>query len=104
MPPRMSDFTASLGTRRSRRWVARLFKSPTWRIRKCSWSDYEITAPFAELVIEAESPILLHGPVDDIEANVDRILAPLRAAGIAYEAECYEDCGELLREWRWQPS
>lgn len=65
------------------------------------WTDYEVVSAFAELVVEAESPILLHGPVDDVESNADRILAPLRAAGVADTAECYGVSGELLREWRW---
>jgi hypothetical protein len=72
-----------------------------WSVRECSWTDYEVTGPFAELVVEAESPILLHGPVTDVEANADRILASLRAAGIAYTAECHGASGEQIREWRW---
>jgi hypothetical protein len=99
--PASPNFFASLHTTRSRRRVAGLFTPPTWRVRKCSWTDYEVTSPFAELVIEAESPILLHGSVADVEAYVDRILAPLRAAGVAYSAECYGVGAELLREWRW---
>jgi hypothetical protein len=80
---------------------ARLFERLGWRVRKCSWTDYEIRSPFAELVIEAESPILLHGPVAEVEANVGQILAPLREAGVGYTAECYSAGGDLLREFRW---
>lgn len=72
-----------------------------WSVRKCSWTDYEIRSPFAELVIEAEAPILMHGPVSDVEANADRILAPLRDAGVGYCAEFYTADGSLLREHRW---
>jgi hypothetical protein len=79
----------------------RALSPPTWSVRKCSWTDFEVTSPFAELVVEAESPILMHGPVADVESNVDRILAPLRAAGVADTAECYDAGGEMLREWRW---
>src|SRR4051794_17131055 len=91
------NFSVSLYTTRSRRQLARLFRPPTWQVRMCSWTDYEITSTFAELVIEAESPILLHGWVADFEANAELILAPLRAAGVAFEAECYRADGELLR-------
>jgi hypothetical protein len=100
MIPLELTFAASLHTTRSRRRVANLFTPPTWQVRKCTWTDYEVTGPFAELVVEAESPILLHGPVADLE-SVDRVLALLRAAGVAYEAECHGEGGDLLREFRW---
>ncbi len=101
MIPEFSNFFASLHTTRSRRWVAGLFTSPAWSVRKCSLTAYEVTSPFADLVIEAESPIVLHGPVAEVEATADRILATLRSAGIRYNAECYDVGGELLREWEW---
>lgn len=100
MIPDSSNFFASLYTTRSRGAIAELF-GPTWIVRKRSWTDYEVRSPFADLIIEAESPTLLHGPVAEVEANADRILATLRAAGIGYTAECYDDAGELLREWKW---
>jgi hypothetical protein len=99
--PKTSNFFASLHTASSRRLVVGLFLPPTWSVRKCSWTDSEVTSPFAELVVEAESPILIHGPVADVESNIDQILAPLRAAGVEYAAECYDAGGEMLREWRW---
>jgi hypothetical protein len=97
-----SYLCAALQTRLSRRRVARLFARLGWDVRKCTWTDYEVCCPFAELTIEAESPILLHGPVADVEANADRILAVLRDAGIGYTAENYNAGGSLLREFRWE--
>ena len=41
-----------------------------------------------ELVIESESPILTHGPVADPTARAKDLVAPLRAAGVAFTAEC----------------
>jgi len=95
------DFHASLWTTRSPRHVAKLFASPTWQVRKSSWTDYEIESPFAELEIMAWSPILLNGFVADAGPSVDRILVTLQSAGIAYDGECYESDGTLLREFRW---
>ena len=100
MIPGSSNFFATLHARRSRRRVAELFEPPNWSVRRCSWTDYELTTPVAEHVVEAESPILLHGSVADVEANIDQILDPLRAAGVAFTAECSSVDGELLREWR----
>jgi hypothetical protein len=102
--PDRSNFFASLDTPLSRRSVAGLFARLGWSVRKCSWADYEIRSPFAELFIEAEWPILMHGPVAEVEANVERILAPLRQAGVGYAAKCYDAGGDLLREFRWRPS
>jgi hypothetical protein len=84
--------------------VAGLFALPTWSVRECSWlkGQYEVTSPFAILlVLGPESLFILHGPVADIEANADRILAPLRSAGVAYEGGCYGEGEEPLREFRW---
>jgi hypothetical protein len=101
--PDESNFFSSLKTGLSRCQVADLYAPLGWRIRKCSWTDYEIEIAWADLVIEAESPILMHGPVADVLVNADRILAPLRAAGVAYSAECYDEARNLLREIKWSP-
>jgi hypothetical protein len=99
--PESSNFFATLYTKRSRQRLSELFKPLNWSVRPCGSTSYELRSPFAELVVEAESPILLHGSVDDIEANIDRIIGPLRIAGVAFIAECYGVDGELLREWHW---
>jgi hypothetical protein len=99
--PGSSNSFASLLTTRSRRRIAGSFTPPTWVVRECAWTDYEVRSPFAELVIEAESPTLMHGPVGEVEANAGRILAMPRAAGIGYKAEAYDADGELLQEWEW---
>jgi hypothetical protein len=99
--PDRSNFFASLHTPLSRRRLVGLFARLGWSVRKCSRTDYEIRSPFAELVIEAESPILMHGPVAEVAANVERILAPLREAGVGHTAECHDADGHHLREFRW---
>jgi len=55
---------------------------------------------WAELVIEAESPILMHGMVADLPARAEELVGPLRAAGVSFTAECYgpEPDRELLLE------
>lgn len=73
----------------SREQVARLYGVLGWKVRKCSWVDYEVISDWAELVIEAEAPILMHGPVADLSTRAEELVAPLRAAGITFTAECY---------------
>jgi|SRR6516225_3381180 hypothetical protein len=91
-----ADFYSSLQTALSREHVAGLYGALGWRVRKCSWTDYEVLGPWAELVIEAEGPILMHGTV--VLARAEEVLAPLREAGISFAAEFYGADGKLLRE------
>lgn len=87
--PDSSNFYSSLQTTWSRERIAALYGKLGWRVRKCSWDDYEVISDWAELVIEARNPILMHGPVADLPARVEELVAPLRAAGISFTAECY---------------
>jgi hypothetical protein len=87
--PNSSNFFSALYTTMSREQVANLYGALGWRVRKCTWVDYEVFSDWAELVIESESPILMHGPVADLLARVEELVAPLRTAGITFTAECY---------------
>ncbi len=100
--PAGPNFFISLDTSLSREQVAELYRELGWQVRKCSWTDYEVFSDWGELVIEAESPILMHGPVADLLARVEELVAPLRAAGVSFTAECYGlwPDGELLLELR----
>ena len=100
--PDWSNFFSSLHTSLTREQVAGLYGALGWRVHKCSRVDYEIVNDWAELVIEAESPILMHGPVADVLARAEDLVAPLRAAGVTFTAECYgpEPGRELLLELR----
>jgi hypothetical protein len=100
--PEWSSFFSALDTTLSREQVAGLYGKLGWQVRKCSWVDYEVISDWAELVIESESPILMHGPVADLLARAEELVAPLRAAGVAFTAECYgpEPGRELLLELR----
>ena len=69
MIPESSNFFASLHKTRWRRSLARLFTPPIWTVRKCGRADYEVNSPFADLVIEAVSPALLHGAVANVGAR-----------------------------------
>jgi hypothetical protein len=83
----------------NRRQVARLYRRLGWDVRKSGWAEYEMTCPFAELEVQAESPVLLHGVVAGGIANVERVLAPLREAGAEFTGECYDKSGKLLMDY-----
>ena len=87
--PDGSNYFSALDTTLSREKVAQLSGALGWRVRKCSWVDYEVISDWAGLVIEAERPILMHGPVADLLARAQELVAPLRAASVSFTAECY---------------
>src|SRR5258708_25702106 len=95
--PDQTNFFSSLHTQLSRRRIAKLFRRRGWVVRKCGWAEDEMQCPFAELVVEAGPPTLMHGAVADVTANVQRGLAPLRGAGVCYSAECCHDGAVLPR-------
>jgi hypothetical protein len=79
-----------------------LYGAIGWNVRKCSWTDYEVSNDWSELVIESETPILMHGMVADLPTRVEELVAPLRAACVSFSAECYGPWPEraLLLELR----
>ena len=99
--PGGGNFFGSLYTALSKQDVAQLYELRGWRVRKCTSVDFEVRCPWAELVINGEHPILLHGPVADVVTNAERILEPLRRAGVSYSAESYGEQDELLGEYTW---
>jgi hypothetical protein len=97
--PDRVNFYSTLHTKLSPWRIAKLYKARGWEVRKCAWYDYEASCPWAELVIEAASPVLMNGAVADILANADALLAPLKAANVTFLAEGYGPDRQLLREW-----
>lgn len=102
MPPPIddrlpNDIYMTLETQLSCAQVNALFSKRGWESRMCSWTEHEITTDFAELVIASESPMLIHGGVDSDPASVDKVLAVLDDAEIAYSFEVYDEYSALLR-------
>lgn len=100
--PDGSNFFSALDTLLTPAEVAGLYGALGWRVRKCSWVDYEVISDWAELVIDDTAPILMHGPVADLPARAEELVTPLRAAGVSFTAECYgpDPERELLLELR----
>jgi hypothetical protein len=102
--PDSSNFYSSLQTALSAEQIAGLFRAQGWQVRETDTDRFELACPWAKLVVESESPVLLHGPVADVQANAERVLAVLRKAGVAFTAESFDAGGELLREWKSDPA
>ncbi len=99
--PDGANFFSSLYAPLSQQEIAGLYRSLNWTIRKCSLTDYEIFCSFAELIIESEKPILMHGSVMSVLGNAEKILTPLRVAEVRYFGECYGENTKLLQEFQW---
>ena len=89
--PTTSNFFSTLSTSLTRRELAELYEKEGWRIRKYYRHDYEIYCDWAELVIESEGPVLMHGCVAGLPLCLDELLAPLRRAGVKFQVEVYGD-------------
>ena len=95
--PDASTFFCTLHTAQPRDAVAGWFGAAGWRVRTAGQAEVEVAVPWAELVLEGDAPLLLHGPVADVEARMDAVLAVLRRDGVAFVAEGYDTEGGLLR-------
>jgi hypothetical protein len=82
----------------SKQRIAEHFGLEGWSVRKCSWFDYEVRGPWAELVLEGESEVLLHGPIANAHVHANEILSPLRTAGVGFKAEFYDAKHTILFE------
>ena len=60
-----------------------------WTTRRIGAAEIEAQSEFGELVIEAQLPVLVHGPLaDNAVADVNEILASL---GKSWSSEVYDD-------------
>ena len=87
--PDRPNFFSKIDTQLSCKQIAELYRAAGWRVRKCSWTDYEINNDWGELVVMSDSPVLLNGNVADIPARAEEVLAPLRGAAIKFTAGFY---------------
>jgi hypothetical protein len=97
--PDFTNFYCSVHTQKGPGEIARVFV-PDWRVRNCSWTDYEAQSDFAEVVIESSDPVLVHGPVSNVLVNSLRIIELLAAAGLSGTFECYDESDALILEKR----
>lgn len=93
--PEGSNFYAQLRTKMSAQDVAELYSKAGWSIRKCGWTEFEVTIANAELVIGA-SPVIIHGTVANVVDNLAIITRPLTDNGVEFSSECYAPDGSLI--------
>lgn len=91
------DIYITLNTQLSQSRLNSLFTNNGWDSRMCSWNEYEITSDYAELIIASESPVLISGGISRNPDSIDKIIAILDDAGIAYDFDVYDEHNNLLR-------
>ena len=79
--PEGANFNSTLGTTLSREQVASRYGALGWQVRNGSWADFEVISDWAELVIEATGPILMHGSVADVLNRAEELVATEGFAG-----------------------
>jgi hypothetical protein len=87
--PERNNFYGAIETALNKSELAAVFAASGWSIRKCTWEDYELTCGFAELILEADDPMLLHGAVAEVLQNAQGVADVLRKAGATFSLECY---------------
>jgi hypothetical protein len=94
--PERSNFYGTIDTTLTRSELAAFFAAEGWSVRMCSWTDYELTCEVAELILEGENPMLLHGLVAEVLHNAQGVADVLRKAGALFSLECYAADRTLL--------
>lgn len=87
--PEASNLFGTIDSTSSTKTIASWFAAAGWQSRKTSWYDYEVECVFAQLVIEASQPILIHGTVAELDASARSIADILNDAGATFTLECY---------------
>jgi hypothetical protein len=67
------------------RQVAAACHAAGWRVRKSSWTEYEVEHTFAELEIFPETPVRFRGIVNP--DRIDELLAAFATLGLLYVIE-----------------
>ena len=98
--PEGSNFFATIFTEKSKEEISQIYESAGWKVRKSSFTDFEISQDWASIAIAGNQEILMHGTVAEVENKAFKITAPLIHHKISYKVEFYDadDNLELTQE------
>jgi hypothetical protein len=95
--PNESNYFASVHTK-DRDAVTTAFKRDDhWTIRKAGFEEFEARSRSGELIIEAQRPVLIHGPLHP--DAVTRVNAILSSIGRPWNSEFYDSEGNLVQNF-----
>ncbi len=98
--PEQNNFYASF-TGVSKEKVKEALQENGWSSQNCSWTDYELTNDWSELVLEGddEKP-LLNGAVAYIEKSIEILDKTFKTIGGYFVYEFYDDNQNIVLEKR----
>ena len=102
--PEGSNLFGTIQTEKSKSDIAAMFSARGWTSRKCTWVDFEVACEWAEIVIEGEYPILIHGSVVNVEENWRPIATILKENNVGFSLECYDENKNLIHEEQYAPT
>lgn len=95
--PDESNYFASVYTN-DRDSVTTAFKGDGhWTIRKVGFGEFEARSRSGELIIEAQGPVLIHGPLHP--NAVTGVNAILSSIGLPWNSEFYDSEGKLVQNF-----
>ncbi|MFI9163391.1 hypothetical protein [Kitasatospora aureofaciens] len=68
--------------------IAQAFYAAGWRVRKSSWTEFEVEHTYAELELFPETPVRFGGVV--VPERIDDLLSAFSALGLSYTVELYD--------------
>jgi hypothetical protein len=74
--------------------AAHAFHAAGWRVRKSSWTEFEVEHTFAELELFPATPVRFRGVV--VPERIDDLLSALAALGFSYLVELDDEDDELI--------
>jgi hypothetical protein len=78
----------------SKEEITKKFSAHGWRISKASWFDWEITNDFAELILEGNEQLLIHGPVSPDYFNT--LAEKMKEIELSFSLELYDENQNLV--------
>ena len=78
----------------SKEEITKKFSTNGWMIWKASWYDWEITNDFADLILEGDKELLIHGPVSPDYFNT--LAEKMKEIGLSFSLELYDENQNLI--------
>lgn len=72
--------------------AAHAFYAAGWRVRKSSWTEFEVEHTYAELELFSETPVRFRGVV--VPGRIHELLSALSALGLSYTVELEDQDGD----------
>jgi len=95
--PDQNNLYGTISNVESKKALADMFGACGWRVRKSTWTDFEVGTDWSEITIESEehNP-LINGVIDP--AMFDDFRHLLNSFGVRYSLELYNDEKTLIKE------